>query len=122
MQEIADNGNRAHLEKARFGFHSGFLGRWVYDLEKGTYLWDDALNDLVGLPPHSLQGDFAYFLSRVEAQDRESILTKYDRAMKVGEEFSGSCRLGLSETSRHTRLRAFLMKDAHGVSGVAVLL
>lgn len=70
----------------------GRMGNWEWDITTDRVLWSDALLDMFGLEPGT-ELDFAGYMAKVHADDREMIATSLAVARANGDRFTFSHRM-----------------------------
>jgi len=72
---------------------TALVGRFTYDLVKGTWEWDDEVYRIHGLEPGSITPTTDYVLNCKHPEDRERVAAVLAQASRTGEPFSISYRL-----------------------------
>lgn len=82
-QRRAEAQMRELMDQLRTALDAGGLGTWRWDAREGRVVWDEELERLFGLPPGGFDGEFDTFVGLVHPEDRDSVLSTVDEAMRT---------------------------------------
>ncbi|MEP6573213.1 MAG: PAS domain S-box protein, partial [Gemmatimonadota bacterium] len=103
--------NEARLQQAQEIAH---LGSWVWDLDSDLVTWSPELFRIFGLEPASVVPSFGRYLSRVPAEERESIDGMIRTAIEHREPFHFEHRIMRGDDLRRIEARGQLEFDSDG--------
>ena len=91
------------------------VGYWERDLDTGVFVWSDEAAHVLGLTQQALPADFAQFLERIHAEDRQCVIRAAEEALAGGARFDLSFRVLRPGGEIHViHSRADLIRDATG--------
>jgi PAS domain S-box-containing protein len=79
---------RAAEERIRFVLQNAQVGIWDMDYATGVMRWSETLEAHYGLEPGSFGGTMEASIAQIHPDDRESVLTIFQAAMKAGSDFT----------------------------------
>jgi PAS domain S-box-containing protein len=79
---------RTAEERMRFVLQNAQVGIWDMDYTTGVMRWSETLEAHYGLEPGSFGGTMEASIAQIHPDDRESVLTIFQAAMKAGSDFS----------------------------------
>ena len=90
-------------------------GVWEWDMESDEVLWNETMEQLLGLEPGAFEGTFEAFLQRVHPQDGEQLEAEIDRTIAAAQTASWEVRLEHADGSyRWFDTRALVVTGSEG--------
>lgn len=112
----AENRVRALSERIQLAVEAGGVGIWEMDVRAQTFVWDDQMHALYGLPPGKFGGSLEEWRTRMHPDDADRILSDWRQAFESGSTFSGEFRiLNPIEGVRYLRAQARIFRGSDGV-------
>lgn len=68
-------------QRLRLAHRAAQLGTWQWDIESGAVVWDERLEEIFGLEPHTFDGTFEAWLAPIHPEDQQQVLDVVNRAM-----------------------------------------
>lgn len=108
---------RELMDQLRLALEAGGLGTWNWDARTGRTVWDDKLETLFGLPPDGFDGTFDTYVGLLHPDDRASVLSTVEEAMRTGSGYRVEHRIVRPDGSvRWIRGAASIVVDEQGNS------
>jgi PAS domain S-box-containing protein len=108
---------REVMDQLRTALDAGGLGTWRWDARTGRTVWDEELERLFGLPCGGFDGEFDTFVELLHPEDRASVLSTVEEAMRTGSRYRVEHRIVRPDGSvRWIRGAASIAVDEHGNS------
>jgi PAS domain S-box-containing protein len=79
---------RTAEERMRFVLQAAQVGIWDMDYTTGVMRWSETMEAHYGLEPGSFGGTMEASIAQIHPDDRESVLTIFQMAMKTGSDFT----------------------------------
>jgi PAS domain S-box-containing protein len=91
------------------------LGTWSWDINTGLMTWSDELYRIFGLHPRQIEASFAAALERVHANDRDAMLTRVERCIRMRQRYNARNRIVRPNGELRTvRVLGSVVSDEYG--------
>jgi PAS domain S-box-containing protein len=100
-KKTAEEALRASEERLRLAQQIAHIGSFEWNIQTGVNTWTPELEAMYGLQPGTFTGTQTAFENLVHADDRASVITLVDRALKTGQPTEGEWRVVWADGSVH---------------------
>jgi len=100
-KKMAEEALRASEERLRLAQQIAHIGSFEWNIQTGVNTWTPELEAMYGLQPGTFTGTQTAFENLVHADDRASVITLVDRALKTGQPTEGEWRVVWADGSVH---------------------
>jgi PAS domain S-box-containing protein len=75
-------------ERLRVTLKASRMGTWDWNIQTGTIIWSENLEEMFGLEPGAFDGSYEMFVSRLHPDDRDRVLSAVQHAVTTGEDYN----------------------------------
>ncbi|MFC6286433.1 SpoIIE family protein phosphatase [Nocardioides sp. GCM10027113] len=89
-------------QRLRLAHRAAQLGTWQWDIPSGAVIWDERLEEIFGLEPHTFDGTFEAWLAPIHPDDQQEVLDVVNRAMAERSSYVLKYRVRWPDDSIHS--------------------
>ena len=107
---------RESEQQLRLALNAAQAGIWIFDPRTDVNVWDERLERMFGLEPHTFAGSLEAWTELIHPQDRERAITEIRLAFQEKRLYEAEFRAGLTGRWRHIKSQAVIQRDGEGNS------
>ncbi len=111
----AEQASRESEARLNLALEAAQIGTWVWDVEGGSFHWDERLHAMFGFSRDAVQVTYERFLAVIHREDVERVNAAFGRALDEAAEYDIDFRVVWPDTNVHfLSLRGSVLSDSHG--------
>jgi PAS domain S-box-containing protein len=110
----AEESLRQNEQQLRLALDAAQAGIWVLDARTNANVWDERMERMFGLEPHTFAGTFDAWAALVHPQDRRQAVAQARLAVEQKQFYDGEFRARRQGDWRHIKSQAVVQRDAAG--------
>jgi PAS domain S-box-containing protein len=105
---------RESEQQLRLALNAAQAGIWIFDPRTDINVWDERLERMFGLEPHTFAGSLEAWTELIHPQDRERAIAEIRLAFQEKRLYEAEFRAGRSGRWRHIKSQAVVQRDGEG--------
>jgi PAS domain S-box-containing protein len=110
----AEESLRESERQLRLALDAAQAGTWIFDVRANVNVWDERLEHMFGLQPHTFPGTFEAWADLIHPQDREQAIAGIRGALEQKQLYEAEFRAGCDGVWRHIQSQAVVLRDVEG--------